>query len=159
MKKILALSGALSSITGCFLPIMHIGQDSLNFFDPPPVTIPDVPQNALMYVAIVIIAIALSCSILALFNKTKWLWLSGILTGAILTAVYFGMHAKVNEMKEQADKQVNDLFGGLFKGMTDSVFKTIDIGGLAWYVISAGALLFIIASFIPKKNTINLTNK
>ena len=139
---------------------MQIGNASLNFFDPPPVTIPGIPQDALMYAAIIIIAIALSSFILALVNKTKWLWLSGILTGVLLTCVYFGMHSKVNEMKADADKQVKDMFGGMFKGITDSMFKLITIGGYGWYVISAGALMFIIASFTSNKtNTNNLTNK
>jgi hypothetical protein len=93
--------------------------------------------------------------ILVFTRKAKFVWLGGIFTGAILASVYFGFHAKLDGMKEQADKQVGDLFGGMFKGVTELLFQSVHLGGAGWYVVSAGALLLIIASFTFRRNTIN----
>jgi hypothetical protein len=153
LKKILVLLASSLIIAGCFLPTMHIGDSTLNFFDPIPVDVPGIPPNALKYTAIVIIAIALVSSILGLMNKTKWLWLSGLLTGTILVCIYLGMYIKVKEMKEEADKQISGLFGGMLRGFANSVLELITIRGYGWYVIGSGAFLLVIASIFFNKKT------
>lgn len=149
MKKILILIGSALLIGGCFSPIIKAPDNTFNFFDPLPVAVPGVPENAMMYAGILLIVIAVISIVLALVNKTKFLWASGLIAGAVLAGVYFGFHAKLNEMKAQADKQVGDLFGGMFKGLTDSLFQAVELGGAGWYVIGAGALLLIVSSFAP----------
>ena len=153
MKKILAFIGSALVAAGCFLPVIKAPDRTFNFFHPLPVPVPGVPENAMMYAGILLMLIAALSLVLALLNKTKFIWLSGIIVGAVLTGVYFGFHAKLDEMKAQADKQVGDLFGGMFKGITDSLFQAVELGGAGWYVIGSGAALLIVSSFInsPKE--------
>ena len=151
MKKIIALFGAALLISGCFLPIMNVADTTFNFLDSVPPGIPNVPQNAMIYVAVVIIAIAILSAILALMNHTKLLWLAGIVTSVILVCVYFGFHSKMDEMKEDAGKQMDVFLGGMFKEMTDTLFQSVQLGGAGWYVIGTGALMLIISSIIKGK--------
>ncbi|TAL61472.1 MAG: hypothetical protein EPN85_04830 [Bacteroidetes bacterium] len=149
MNKIIAILGAVLVSAGCFLPVLLVPDRTFNFFDALPVPIPDVPENAMQYAGILIIIIATISITLAFLNKTKSLWISGLITGGILTALYFGFHFKLDEMKTRADEQMNGLFGGMFKGFTDSLFEAVELGGTGWYVIIAGALLLMAASFTP----------
>ncbi len=157
MKKILVVISAALLIGGCFLPIMSIGTSTRNFFDEVPAGIPDVPPNALKYAAIAIIGIALASALIAFINRAKFLWLSGILTGIILTGVYFGFHAKLDQIKEQTDTQLKGFMGGLFRGVAESMFQTVQLGGIGWYVISTGALLLIVSSFIKQRSATSIS--
>jgi len=149
LKKIFAASGFILLVTGCFLPVISAPDRTFNLFDPIPVNIPDIPANAMQYAAISIIALAVLSIMFAFLNRTKFIWLFGVIIAAILTTLYFSFHAKIDEMKAQADKQVSDLFGGLFKGVTDSLFESIQVEGTGWYVLATGSLLLILCSFIP----------
>ena len=144
--------GAALLTGGCFLPVISAGDKTLNFFDPIPVQVSDLPENAMLYAGVAIIAIAIVSAILALTNRSKFLWLSGVLTGTILLAVYYGFYAKLDEMKGKADEQVGNLFGGMFKGITDNLFASVELGGIGWYLMPAGAFLLMATAFIKSSN-------
>lgn len=148
IKKIWIILGAGLLAAGCFTPIITSPAESFTFFDPLPVTIPDVPPDALKYTGISVLALAALCLVLALTNRTKFTWAAGIASTAILTGVYFGFHSKMEEMKTQADEQVGNLFGGMFKGITDSLFEAVELGGTGWYLLGAGCLALILSVFI-----------
>jgi len=130
---------------------MNVADTTFNFFDTIPVTISGIPQDAMKYAGIVIITIAIISSVLALIGRTKFIWLAGIITSGILVCVYFGFHSKMNEMKDDANKQMQDMMGGMFKDLTDSLFQSVQLGGAGWYIMGSGALLLIISSLLKHK--------
>ena len=158
MKKIIALLGSTLLITGCFLPIMNIGIETFNLFDWVPMNATDVPKYALIVPGCVIIAIAIATAIFALINKTKLLWIAGIIESAIAGAVFAGIHFKIAQMKDEMD----NLMGGIFRQITETLFQPVQLGGSGWYLLGSGALLIILSSLlkIKKLDTINtqLTN-
>ena len=155
MKRPIAISGAVLITSGCFFPILHVMDNSLTFFDKVPASVPDVPPNTMLYAALFLCAMAALVVVLSLMGKTKFIWLAGVFSGLCLAAVYAGMHRKIEEMKEQADEQMSNLLGGMFKGLTNSLFESIEIRGSGWYIIAAGSILIIISSFFktPIKTT------
>jgi hypothetical protein len=155
LNKIIAIIGAALISAGCFLPIISVPDRTFNFFDPLPVPIPDVPENAMQHAGILILLIASVSITLALLNKTKFLWVTGIITGGILGAVYFGFHTKLDEMKAKADQQMDGLLGGMFKGITDSLFQAVELGGLGWYIIGAGIVLLFTAAVLKSNKNIS----
>ena len=159
MKKILALTGSVLLIVGCFLPVVFSAQNkTMNFFDKD-INIPmqNIPDHAMLYAGILLIGAASIAAILAMMNKTKFIWLLGIISTGVLAGVYFGFHATLNEMKEQTNKQFDSLLGGMFKDVTDSLFQSVQLGGAGWYVIGSGALLLIISSFVKDYNPSSFT--
>ena len=155
MKNPIAIAGSVLITAGCFFPVMQVMDKTLTFFDKVPANVPDVPQNAMIYAAIAFITIAVTVTALSLMGRSRFIWLAGILSGLCLGAVYKGMQMKIAEMKTQADEQVSNLFGGLFKGLTNKIFDAVEIGGSGWYIIAAGSLLILISSFVktPIKTT------
>lgn len=146
MKKILACFGATLLITGCFLPLLSTPDRSFNFFDTIPLNIQEIPPNTLQFAGIFITAIAILSIILAFTNKSKFLWIGGAATCTIIACMYFDIYSKLNEMKNQTNKQLDTLFGGMFKGLTDTLFQSVQLGGYGWYVIATGGAILIISS-------------
>ncbi len=152
LKKIILFIGAGLISVGCFLPVLSTPGGKLILFDKIPVQVPDVPENAMIFTGVFILILAISTFAFTLLNKTKFIWINGILTGVALCAFYIGFHIKLKEMKEKADEQIGNLFGNMFKGVADSLFATIELTGLGWYFISAGAFFIIIAAFVKTNN-------
>ena len=142
------MAGAGLLVSGCFLPILNVMGNPSGFLDPLPVRIPDIPENTLKYCTAIIMAIAVISASLALLRLTKFLWISGIVSASFLACVFLGMKIKIDQLKEESDHDLDKLFGGMFKSVVQSLFDKVEIAGLGWYVISAGAILLIFASII-----------
>jgi hypothetical protein len=59
------------------------------------------------------------------------------------------MNSKMKEMHSETNKQLDDLFGGMFKGVADTIFQAVELSGLGWYLIGFGSLLLITTALIP----------
>ena len=158
IKKIIAILGAGLLVYGCFLPIITTPGNTSVFLDTLPSRLPDIPQNALKYCAAIFIGIAVIAAGLALMRSTKFLWTGGLVSGSFLVCVYWGMKIKIDQMKEESDRDLDKLFGGMFKSVAQSLFDKVQIAGAGWYVIGAGSLLLILSTML-QTNNINETNK
>ncbi len=153
MKKILALVGSVLIISGCFFPILRVGENDKGFFsdmsDFP--KMPDMMDPAMiLYAGVSLIGIAALCILLTLIGKTKWVWAGGLFGALTLAGVYFGFQMEMEKAKEQTAK-MGDMMGAMAQaiGISD-LFSLITIGGSGWYVIGTGILLLILTPFIKK---------
>lgn len=152
MRKILAYFGSTLLLIGCFLPMLSTPDKTYNFFDTIPIAIPGIPPNAMQFAGILIMLTALTAAILTFTSKLKLTWIAGVITIVTMTCVYYGFHTKLNEMKEQANTQLGNLLGGMFKDVTETLFQSVQLGGAGWYAVGSGALLLVVSSLPFTRN-------
>lgn len=134
-KRILGLTGSLLLFVGVFTPIVTLPiVGSINYF-----------RSGKGDGAIILVLAVVSC-FLTLASKYKWLLLTGLSSIALLSLTLFRIYDALTETRSQIEANTEgSLLGGLARVAMQSA--QLEWG---WAVIFIGAILLIVAAFVPE---------